>query len=91
MRPSSPPHHHNGSVATCHLWTVSGGVHALLVLEQTECSTSNRQRAIYDMYVYIYIYGIYNIYMVYIVYIWYIYIVCIYIWYSPLTDIFRSS
>ena len=37
-----PPHHHNGFVATCRLWTVSGGVHALLVLEPTECSTSTR-------------------------------------------------
>ena len=35
-------HHHNGIVATCQLWTTSGGVHALLVLEQTECSTSTR-------------------------------------------------
>ena len=31
-----PPHHHNGFVATCRLWTASGGVHALLVLEPTE-------------------------------------------------------
>ena len=23
-----PPHHHNGFVATCRLWTASGGVHA---------------------------------------------------------------
>ena len=36
-----PPHHHNGFVATCRLWTASGGVHALLVLEPTECSTRN--------------------------------------------------
>ena len=35
-----PPHHHNGFVATCQLWMASGGVHALLVLEPTECSTS---------------------------------------------------
>ena len=28
-----PPHHHNGFVATCRLWTASGGVHSLLVLE----------------------------------------------------------
>ena len=35
-----PPHHHNGFVATCRVWTASGGVHALLVLEPTECSTS---------------------------------------------------
>ena len=28
-----PPHHHNGFVATCRLWTASGGVHALLVFE----------------------------------------------------------
>ena len=35
-----PPHHHNGFVAICRLWTASGGVHALLVLEPTECSTS---------------------------------------------------
>ena len=27
-----PPHHRNGFVATCRLWTASGGVHALLVL-----------------------------------------------------------
>ena len=26
-----PPHHDNGFVATCRLWTASGGVHALLV------------------------------------------------------------
>ena len=37
-----PPHHHNGFVATCLLWTTSGGVHVLLVLEPTECSTSTR-------------------------------------------------
>ena len=35
-----PPHHHNGFVATCRLCTASGGVHVLLVLEPTECSTS---------------------------------------------------
>ena len=39
------PHHHNGFVATCRLWTASGGVHALLVLEPTECSTSTRPGA----------------------------------------------
>ena len=33
-----PPYHHNGFVATCWLWSASGG--ALLVLEPTECSTS---------------------------------------------------
>ena len=27
-------HHHNGFVATCRLWTASGGVHALLELDQ---------------------------------------------------------
>ena len=37
-----PPHHHNGFVATCPLWTASGGGHALLVLEPTEFSTSTR-------------------------------------------------
>ena len=37
-----PPHHRNGFVATCQLWTASGGVHLLLVLEPTECSTSIR-------------------------------------------------
>ena len=36
-----PPHHDNGFVVTCLLWTASGGVQALLVLEPTECSTSN--------------------------------------------------
>ena len=36
------PHHHNGFAATCRLWRASGGVHALLVLEPTECSTSTR-------------------------------------------------
>ena len=35
-----PPHHHNGFLAICRLWTASGGIHALLVLEPTECSTS---------------------------------------------------
>ena len=40
-----PPQHHNGFVATCRLWTASGEVHALLVLEPTECSTSTKQRA----------------------------------------------
>ena len=29
-----PRHHHNGFVATCRLWMVSGGVHALFLLEQ---------------------------------------------------------
>ena len=36
------PHHHDGFVATCRLWTASGGVHALSVLEATGCSTSTR-------------------------------------------------
>ena len=40
-----PPHHHNGFVATCRLWTASGGVHALLVLKPT-----------HQQYIYIYIY-----------------------------------
>ena len=40
-----PPHHRNGFVATCQLWTTSGGVHALLMLETTECSASTRQGA----------------------------------------------
>ena len=40
-----PPHHPNGFVATCRLWTVNGGVHALIVLEPTECSTSTKQGA----------------------------------------------
>ena len=39
------PHHHNGFVATCRLWAASGGGHALLVLEPTECSTSTKQGA----------------------------------------------
>ena len=30
------PHHHNGFVVTCQLWTASGRIHALLVLEPTE-------------------------------------------------------
>ena len=40
-----PPHLHNGFVVTCRLWTASGGVHALLVLEPTVCSTSTKQGA----------------------------------------------
>ena len=40
-----PPHHHNGFVAACRLCTASGGVHALLVLEPTACSTSTKQGA----------------------------------------------
>ena len=42
IRCAYPPHHHNGFVVTCRLWTASGGVRALLVLEPTECSTSTR-------------------------------------------------
>ena len=38
-----PPHHHNGFAATCWLWTASGVVHALLVLEPTEYLTSTTQ------------------------------------------------
>ena len=40
-----PPHHYNGFVATCLLWRASSGVHALLMLEPTECSTSTRRGA----------------------------------------------
>ena len=36
------PHHHNAFVVTCQLWMTSGGVHASLVLEPTECSTNTR-------------------------------------------------
>ena len=39
------PHRHNGLVVICRLWTASGGVGALLVLEPTECSASIKQRA----------------------------------------------
>ena len=38
-----PPNHHNGFVATCRQWTASGEVHALLVLEPTECSGKERK------------------------------------------------
>ena len=54
-----PPHHHNGFVATCWLWAASGGVHTLLVLEPTECSTSSRLGA----YIYIYTYTYIHIYI----------------------------
>ena len=37
-----PPHHRNGFVATCRLCMANCGIHALLVLESTECSTSTR-------------------------------------------------
>ena len=40
-----PPHHHNGFVAKFQLWTATGRVHVLLVLEPTECSTSTKQGA----------------------------------------------
>ena len=42
---ADPPHHHNDVVATCQLWTASGGVPAFLVLEPTEYSRSTRQGA----------------------------------------------
>ena len=41
-----PPHHRNGFVAVCRLWTTSSGVHALLVLEPAECSRSTRHKYI---------------------------------------------
>ena len=31
------PHHHNGFVATCRLWTASGGVH-VVVMRRSFCS-----------------------------------------------------
>ena len=37
-----PPHHHNGLLTTCPLWTANCGVHAFLVLDATECSKSTR-------------------------------------------------
>ena len=40
-----PPHHGNGFAVTCRLWTASSGVHALLVLEPTDFSTSTKQEA----------------------------------------------
>ena len=49
-----PPHHYNGFVVTCRLWTASGGVHELLKLEPTECSTNTR---LMNVYIYIYIYA----------------------------------
>ena len=40
MKTMCPPgYHHDGFVVTCWLWTASGGVYALLVLESTECPT----------------------------------------------------
>ena len=40
------PHHLNGFVVTCQLWTASGIVHAWLVLEPTECSASTSHKYI---------------------------------------------
>ena len=40
-----PPQHRNGFVTTCQLWTASGGVHTLLLLEPIEYSTSTSQGA----------------------------------------------
>ena len=40
-----PPHCHNGFAAICRLWTASGGVHALLVLEPTVYSIGTKQGA----------------------------------------------
>ena len=31
-----PPHHHNGFLVTCRLWTASGGGHALLVFNNRQ-------------------------------------------------------
>ena len=31
IQSAHPPHHRNGFVATCRLWTASGGVHVLLL------------------------------------------------------------
>ena len=45
VQDAHPLHHHNDFVATCRQRTISGGVHALLVLEPTECSTSSKQGA----------------------------------------------
>ena len=56
-----PPHHHNGFVTTCRLWTASDGVHALLV-----------HASLLHIYIYIYIY----IHIIYI-YVSYIYILYI--------------
>ena len=42
IRYAHHPHHHYGFVATCRLWTASGGVHALLVLDPTECLIDGR-------------------------------------------------
>ena len=46
IQSANPSHHHNGFVATCQLWTTSGGVHTLLVSAPTECSTSTRLGAL---------------------------------------------
>ena len=44
------PGHHIGFVATCRLWTASGGVHALLVLEPT--SSTSAQQALGQEHIY---------------------------------------
>ena len=36
-----PPHNHNGFVAKCRLWSASGGVAVLLVLEPTDHSVGS--------------------------------------------------
>ena len=51
---ANPPYQHNGFVATCRLWMASGGVHALLVLQPTECPTSSRQGAYIFIFIYTY-------------------------------------
>ena len=40
-----PPHHHNGFVTTSRLWTASGRVHTLLVLEPTLSQKNLRKQS----------------------------------------------
>ena len=56
-----PPHHHNGFVATCRLWTASGGVtiylcYALcfMLIEHSVCHEPIF--VLINVYIYIYIY-----------------------------------
>ena len=52
-----PPHHHNGFVATCRLWTASGAVYALPACCHKAIVVMRRMGALdclYDVTIYLY-------------------------------------
>ena len=74
-----PPHHHNGFVATCRLWTASGGVYIYIYIHT------------YIQYNYTYVYLCITDTIIYVLSYAYYYIFCMYTYFFLETETLMSN